>query len=265
MVVEVVMNSVHKEIGMYIDDDFIRRYIRSLCMQIRYRQSPNLQGLFRHKGAPTAPYPSPCIYSDDAYETQRFRQLQAKYLSIITRLSMYIERRDPLADGHTMRLSKYAIAVAEALCWKREKVEQLEIGAHLHDIGKVCVTKSILNKVGKLTTQEFRQVRRHTRVGASILMKTDFLRPIVPYVLFHHERYDGTGYPFRLSGKDIPVEGRILAVVDTFDALINVRPYREAMSIDMAIDELRKQTGRQLDPDVVEIFVEVLCKGVITA
>ena len=89
-------------------------------------------------------------------------------------------------------------------------------------------------------------------------MKIDFLRPIIPYVLYHHERYDGKGYPFRLSGKDIPVEGRILAVIDTFDALINPRPYREAMSREMAMDELILQKGEQLDPDVVDIFVEVL-------
>ncbi len=149
--------------------------------------------------------------------------------------------------------------------WKQDRTEELEIGAHLHDIGKVCITESVLNKTGKLTSQEMRQIRRHTRIGASMLMRTDFLRPIIPSVLYHHERYDGKGYPFRLSGKDIPVEGRILAVLDTFDALINPRPYRTAMSGDMAIDELNKQKGYQLDPDVVDIFTEVLRKGVTMA
>ncbi|MDZ4383981.1 MAG: HD domain-containing phosphohydrolase, partial [Nitrospirota bacterium] len=97
------------------------------------------------------------------------------------------------------------------------------------------------------------------------LMKIDFLRPIIPYVLYHHERYDGKGYPFRLSGKDIPVEGRILAVIDTFDALISPRHYREAMSREMAMDELILQKGQQLDPDVVDIFVGVLRQGKIMA
>jgi len=97
-----------------------------------------------------------------------------------------------------------------------------------------------------------------------MIMKIDFLRPAVPYVLYHHERYDGRGYPFRLSGKDIPVEGRILAVADTFEALMNVRPYRKAMSSEQAIEELGKLSGSQLDPDVVSIFTELMGKREVT-
>lgn len=257
-----------KEFEMYIDDTYLRRYVSNLCMQIKNRQSPTLQLLFRQRDDSNHPCEvreSVPYLPGEAHESQRFRHLQANYLGIITRLSMCIEMRDPLAAGHTMRLSRYAAAIAEALCWRRERTEELEIGAHLHDIGKVCVTEYVLNKAGRLTSQEMRQIRRHTRFGASMLAKIDFLRPVIPYVLYHHERYDGNGYPFRLSGKDIPVEGRILAVIDTFDALINPRPYRKAMSNDMAIDELNNQKGCQLDPDVVDIFIEVLRKGVVMA
>ncbi|MBI5755626.1 MAG: HD-GYP domain-containing protein [Nitrospirae bacterium] len=283
-----MLDTIEKECTMYIDDTYLRRYIRNLCMKIKQRQSPSLHCLFRYKddigntgdvresdSYPSpyvtpyispyiSPHISPHISSDEPYESQRIRQLQSRYLGTITRFSMLVEMRDPLAAGHTVRLARYAVAVANALCWRREKVEELEIGAHLHDIGKVCITETILNKGEKLNTKEFRQIQRHARIGAGMLMKIDFLRPIIPHVLYHHERYDGTGYPFRLAGKDIPVEGRILAVVDTFDALINPRPYRKAMSRDMAIAELRRQTGRQLDPDVADLFIELLHKGAIT-
>lgn len=249
---------------MYIDDTYLRRYVSNLCIQVRNRKSPDLQPLFKNNNGCNhycKVEESAAFLSDDAYESQRFRQLQAKYLGIIRRLSMYIEMRDPLATGHTVRLSKYAVAIAEALCWRRERIEEMEMGAHLHDIGKVCVEESVLNKTGTLTSKELRQIRRHVRIGAGMLMNIDFLRPIIPSVLYHHERYDGMGYPFRLSGKNIPVPGRIMAVIDTYDALINPRPYREAMPVDMAMDEINRQKGYQLDPDVVEIFIEVLHKA----
>src|SRR3989304_2199833 len=193
---------------MNMDDTYLRRYIRNLSIKIKYRQNPNLICLFRHTDVMA--YNTPHISSDEAFESQRIRQLQVRHRDTITRLSAYIEMRDPL------------------------------------------------------TLKEMRQIRRHTRVGAGMIMKIDFLRPAVPYVLYHHERYDGRGYPFRLSGKDIPVEGRILAVADTFEALRNVRPYRKAMSSEQAIEELGKLSGSQLDPDVVSIFTELMGKREVT-
>ncbi len=261
---------------MNIDDTYLRRYIRNLSIKIKYRQSPNLSCLFRQADVTTelckvkeaspsqSAYVTPFISSDEAFESQRIRQLQVKYRDTITKLSTYIEMRDPLGTGHAVRVSRYAVAIAKALCWRREKLEELDIGAYLHDIGKICITEEILNKMERLTLKEMRQIRRHTRVGAGMIMKIDFLRPVVPYVLYHHERYDGRGYPFRLSGKDIPVEGRILAVADTFEAMVNVRPYRKAMSSELAIEELGKLSGSQLDPDVVSIFTELMGKKEVT-
>ena len=257
---------------MNMDDTYLRRYIKNLSIKIKYRQSPNLLCLFRqtdvtsdlcevNEATPSkSAYITPFISTDEAFESQRIRQLQARYRDTITRLSAYIEMRDPLGTGHAVMVARYAEAIAKALCWRREKIEELEIGAYLHDIGKICVTETILNKSEQLTLKELRQIRRHTRVGAGMIMKIDFLKPVVPYVLYHHERYDGRGYPFRLSGKDIPVEGRILAVADTFEALMNVRPYRKAMSSVLAIEEMKKLSGSQLDPDVAAIFTELLGK-----
>lgn len=253
---------------MYIDDIYLRRYVSNLCVQIKNRQYPTIQDLFRHNEIPDHLYTvreSAAYLFDEAYRFQRFRHLQAKFLGIIMRLSMYIEIRDTLAVGHTIRLSKYATAIGKALSWRREKVEELEIGAHLHDIGKVCIAESVLNKTESLTPQEMKQVKRHTRIGAGMLVSVDFLKPVIPYILYHHERYDGSGYPFGLKGKDIPVEGRIMAVIDTFDALYNQRPYREALSKDTAVDELIKEKGHQLDPDVVTVFTDLLQKGIVTA
>ena len=257
-----------KESQMNIDDTYLRRYVTNLCLQVRQRQSPNLYFLFRREGCSgqySYRWDTTSHLSDEAHEVQRFRQLQAKHLEMIMRLSLHVEMRDPFAEGHTHRLSGYAVAIAKELYWRQDKIEELEIGAHLHDIGKICIAESVLKKTDKLSSQELRQIRRHSRIGAGMLMKIDFLRPIVPYVLYHHERYDGKGYPFRLSGKDIPVEGRIMAVVDTFDALVNSRPYRKAMSPEMAIDELITQKEHQLDPDVIDIFIDVLRKKEIRA
>ncbi len=261
---------------MNIDDTYLRRYIKNLSIKIKYRQSPNLLSLFRQsvfnaglyqvneEAASKPAYRTPFISNDEAFESQRIRQLQARYRDTITRLSTYIEMRDPLSIGHAVRVARYAEAIAKALCWRREKIEELDIGAYLHDIGKICITETILNKTERLSLKETRQIRRHTRVGAGMIMKIDFLRPVVPYILYHHERYDGMGYPFRLSGKDIPVEGRILAVADTFEALMTVRPYRKAMPASLAIEEIGKLSGNQLDPDVVDIFTELLGKKEIT-
>ncbi len=268
MIVTIAVKGRMKEFKMYIDDTYLRRYVSNLCVQIKNRQYPTIQELFRHNEIPNHLYAvreSAAYLFDEAYRFQRFRHLQAKFLGIITRLSMYIEIRDTLAIGHTIRLSRYAAAIGNALCWRREKVEELEIGAHLHDIGKVCIAESVLNKKESLTPQEMKQVKRHTKIGAGMLVSIDFLKPIIPYILYHHERYDGQGYPFGLAGKDIPVEGRIMSVIDTFDAMINPRPYREALSKDMTVDELIKQKGHQLDPDVVTVFIELLQKGIVTA
>lgn len=253
---------------MGISDSYLKRYINRLYIQIKNHQPPSLHLLFNYKedrdyaGLVRDSY----IYRPTgAYELQRVRHLQAKYLDLLTRFSMHIEMRDSCATGHTTRLSRYAVAIAKALCWRHERIEEMELGAYLHDIGKICVSESILNKNGRLTSREFKQVKRHVWIGASMIMKIDFLRPLIPFILYHHERYDGKGYPFKLGGKEIPIEGRIMAVIDTYDALVNQRPYRSPISDRDAIDELSRQKGYQLDPDLVDIFIDVLRKGIPTA
>lgn len=252
---------------MAISDAFIKKYIGRLYMQIRNQQTPSLHHLFRCRDDSYTPImKDPFAYKPtEAYEIQRIRHLQARYLGLIIKISAYIEMRDRYTAGHTKRLSRYAMAIGKTMGWRSERIEELELGAHLHDIGKICVAEDILNKQGRLTPREFRQVKRHVWMGATMLMRTDFLRPLIPFILYHHERYDGNGYPFKFKGKNIPIEGRIMAVIDTYDALISKRPYREALSKEEAMKEMDKERGLQLDPDIVDIFFETLNNGMSTA
>jgi HD-GYP domain-containing protein (c-di-GMP phosphodiesterase class II) len=132
------------------------------------------------------------------------------------------------------------------------------MGGMLHDLGKIGVPDAILNKPGPLTKEEFAIMKTHPLLGAKIVENIPFLKPSLPYILYHHERYDGNGYPHGLAGEDIPIEGRLLAVVDTIDAITSDRPYRKGRGIDIAVQQLREHSGTQFDPHIVEICLMVL-------
>jgi HD-GYP domain-containing protein (c-di-GMP phosphodiesterase class II) len=137
------------------------------------------------------------------------------------------------------------------------------MGCTLHDIGKIGVPDAILNKPFPLTEAERKTMEIHPQLGARILEGIDFLSAAIPYILYHHERFDGAGYPGKLSGEDIPVEGRLLAVVDTFDAIVSDRPYRRSATPDAAVEELQRYAGTQFDPAIVQILVAVWQDGSI--
>jgi HD-GYP domain-containing protein (c-di-GMP phosphodiesterase class II) len=138
------------------------------------------------------------------------------------------------------------------------ELSELELLATLHDIGKIGVNDDILNKPGKLSAEEWAQMRRHTEIGYRIAMASPELVPIADYILTHHERWDGKGYPQGLSGETIPLISRILAVVDAYDAMTQDRPYRAAMPREFAVGELIKYSGTQFDPGVVRIFLHII-------
>jgi len=138
------------------------------------------------------------------------------------------------------------------------ELEILEHAAILHDIGKIGIDSNILNKEGKLTVSEFSLVKAHPLIGEEILGPVDTLEGVKTTVIQHHERYDGRGYPYGLTGEEISLKARILSVVDTFDAMVTDRPYRRALSYSKALDELKKGAGKQFDPFVVESFIEML-------
>jgi len=191
------------------------------------------------------------------------RNLRKSYLLTIKALANAVEARDIYTAGHTVRVYRVAKVIARKLGWSNEKMIELRYGSILHDIGKIGVPDAILNKPGRLTEDERAMMQKHPEMGARILRGIPFLEPIIPYVIAHHERYDGNGYPHGLSGEDIPVEGRLLAVVDTFDAIMSDRPYRPGADAKKAIDELIKFKGRQFDPVIVDAFLEAYEEGLI--
>lgn len=173
-------------------------------------------------------------------------------------LSEAIEARDPYTRGHSARVSEFTCAVGERLGWDERRLAVLRLGGALHDVGKLVVSEAVLMKPGPLTEEEQTEVRSHPEVGARMVALDRTLRPALPSVLYHHERWDGCGYPVGRAGTEIPLEARILAVADCFDAMISDRPYRAALSSEDALAELRRCAGTQFDPAVVRAFIAVL-------
>jgi putative nucleotidyltransferase with HDIG domain len=175
-------------------------------------------------------------------------------------LAQAVELRDDYTGGHTQRVTKYATMLAEKLELPDDQVEIIKIGGPLHDIGKIGIDDAILRKPGKLTPEEFAAMQKHTTMGAEILQTVPELHRIIPLVRSHHERWDGTGYPDRLAGEDIPFIARIVAVADAFDAMTSHRPYHEnkkGRTPQWAFAEVERQAGRQFDPRCARAFLEI--------
>jgi HD-GYP domain-containing protein (c-di-GMP phosphodiesterase class II) len=172
---------------------------------------------------------------------------------------------DPDLGGHAGRVSAHAETIARRLGWPEEQLADVRLGAALHDVGKVSVRPEVLCKTGSLTADELAHIRVHPVEGVWLIAGVRTLAPAVPYVLFHHERWDGDGYPTGRAGVEIPVEGRILAVADAFDAMTSLRPYRPPLSVDEALDEVVRCSGTQFDPLVARTFLQAWGAGEIEA
>jgi len=192
-----------------------------------------------------------------------YHDLQKSYMNAIKGLANAIEARDVHTAGHTDRVCQLAEVVARHLGWDEPKIKDLMMGCTLHDIGKIGVPDSVLNKPTRLDKDEYAKMIRHTELGLRIIEGIDLFKPAVPYIISHHERFDGKGYPSGLKGEQIPIEGRLLAVVDTFDAILSNRPYRAGASLKHAISELSSNKGTQFDPDMVEALFEIIRLGKI--
>ncbi len=190
-----------------------------------------------------------------------YEDLKDTYVATVEALATAIEARDSYTRGHTERVYVLSCILAEELGWDESKLGDLKIGGILHDIGKIAVPDAILNKPGPLTKEEFEIMRQHPEQGARMVESISFLRQALPYILSHHERHDGKGYPFGLEGDEIPYPGRLLAVVDTIDAITSDRPYRKGRSMAKAIDEVRRNAGTQFHPEVVEACLKAYEKG----
>jgi diguanylate cyclase (GGDEF)-like protein/putative nucleotidyltransferase with HDIG domain len=192
-------------------------------------------------------------------EAQRHVQATSDlHLATIEALAGAIDAKDQMTNAHIKRVQIYATGLAEAMALPAGDIQAIKTAALLHDIGKLAVPEHILSKPGPLTAEEFQKVRIHPQVGAEIIAGVPFPYPVAPLILCHHERWDGKGYPQGLSGESIPIGARILTVVDYFDAVTSERPYHDALSRDSAINLLRHESGRALDPRLVETFIALL-------
>ncbi len=206
------------------------------------------------------------IYFTYSWSSRRLRaereknlELNRVFMSTIEALALAIDAKDQVTHGHIRRVQRYTMALAEALGVRDEKeLDAIRAAALLHDTGKLAVPEYILNKPGPLTASEFERMKVHAAVGADILKSISFPYPVEPIVRYHHEAWDGSGYPKGLKGQDIPLGARILSVVDCYDALTSDRPYRPRMTRQQAEQELRDRRGRTYDPWVVDKFLEIL-------
>jgi HD-GYP domain-containing protein (c-di-GMP phosphodiesterase class II) len=187
----------------------------------------------------------------------RFADLRGQFIGTIHCLSAAIDAKDPYTCGHSDRVSLLASKMATALGMDRETIEQYRIAGLLHDVGKIGVPESALCKMGKLTDDEFAQIKRHPEIGYKILHDIPAMEQILPGVLHHHERWDGRGYPKSLPGEQIPMIGRCLALADTFDAMSSSRSYRKAMDREVVLSEIKRTAGSQFDPKLAEVFLSL--------
>lgn len=187
-----------------------------------------------------------------------YQKLEKAYLESIETLRYTVEAKDTYTRGHSDRVSAYSVLIGERLGLSDEDLKILKIGGLFHDVGKIGVPDSILLKEAKLSDDEYSQIKNHPSIGAHILSSATIFKDIIPIVKHHHERFDGNGYPGKLKGEEIPFLARIAAVADTFDAMTSRRTYRDALSLDIVIEEIRKCSGTQFDPTIAKAFLDIL-------
>ncbi len=191
---------------------------------------------------------------------QLYEDQQKIVLGSIKSLVTLLDVRIPQEYTHSRYFSRLVLAIANQMRLDEKQIESLKYASMLHDAGKIDIPLAILTKTTKLTPKEFTIIQRHPLRGAEILRPLQILRPVIPIIMHHHEKYDGSGYPSRLKKDKIPLGARVMAVADAFEAMVYGRPYRERMTFDAAIKEIKKKSGSQFDPKVVEAFLKVVKK-----
>jgi putative two-component system response regulator len=198
----------------------------------------------------------------EARVAEQARRLEEVFLAGVQAVAEALDAKDPYTRGHSERVAQYSTVLAREMSLDERTVAQIELGGHVHDIGKIGVRESVLNKAGALTDEEYEHIMTHPVVGWRMLSPLFRDNPIaLDVVRSHHERFDGEGLPDRLSGTAIPLAARIAAVADTFDAITSSRPYRPARSFDEAVAEVARQAGMQFDPAVIAAFERAVAAG----
>ena len=185
-------------------------------------------------------------------------QLERAYLESIQTLRYTVEAKDTYTRGHSDRVSEFAVLIGQKMGLSEAKLKTLKIGGLFHDIGKIGIPDSILLKETRLSDDEYSEIKHHPSIGAHILSNATIFADIIPIVKYHHERYDGRGYPENLAGENIPLLARITTVADAFDAMSSRRTYRNNLDIETIKEEFRKNRGTQFDPKIDDIFLDIL-------
>lgn len=184
--------------------------------------------------------------------------LEKAYLELVETLRLAVEAKDTYTRGHSERVSAYSVLIGEKMELSSRRLKTLKIGGIFHDVGKIGVPDSILLKEDKLTDDEYSKIKKHTVVGAEMLEPVSYFKNVLPIIKYHHERYDGTGYPEGLKGEKIPILARIVAVADSFDAMTSKRSYRNSLSLKKVKTELEKGKGTQFDPQIADVFLDII-------
>lgn len=187
-----------------------------------------------------------------------YEKLEEAYMESIETLRHTVDAKDPYTRGHSDRVSEISVLIGEKLGLSDQDLRTLRIGGLFHDIGKIGVPDSILQKESKLTDDEYSEIKNHPAIGVHILSTATIFKDIIPIVKHHHEKYDGNGYPSRLKGGDIPYLARIATIADSFDAMSSKRSYRNSLPLDVIIEEFKKNRGTQFDPELDDLFLDIL-------
>lgn len=196
--------------------------------------------------------------ADDNMYQEKLKRRSKTRENILQSLVTNMEIRDFFSQGHAERLKKYALKLGTQLNLSKDQLNDLDLLARFHDLGKVGIPETIIFKSGKLTEEELQTIRKHSEIGYRIGQSMPDLQPIAEYILKHHEWWNGQGYPLGLQGEDIPLECRIISIVNAYDIMTSNRPYHQAITAKEAIAELRKKSGIQFDPELVEQFIHDL-------
>lgn len=218
-----------------------------VLMAIAYLQY-NIVGIFLFLG--------PLLLARYAYKL--YIDMRRVYIDTVKSLSQAIEIKDPYTQGHSMRVGEYAVALGKRVKLSQKRVENLKMAAILHDIGKIGIEESILNKPGKLTVEEFDKIKQHPENGFKILQDIEFLKDVSAIILDHHEKMDGTGYPNGKKQSEIRTEAAILGIADVYDALTSDRPYRKAMTVEQAFVIIEEGKGKHFDTHLADEFMDMI-------
>lgn len=225
----------HRQRGLEVGaDDFLTKPFEQSLLRARIRSQLRIKRL-----------------TDQLERTER----------VIFMLALAVEAKDAYTEGHLRRLSCYSEQLAQAANLRHEQLQAIRFGGLLHDIGKISVDDAILRKPGKLTPEEYEQIKRHPDYGARIIQPMRFAGEVGPIIRHHHERWDGSGYPEGLSGEAIPIGARIVSIVDAYDAMMTDRPYRRALGLDETLRRLREGRGREWDPQLMDLFLRLVEEG----